>query len=264
MATQEIKQHIAYQTARDGTEMAVLTLMLPNGQQLVYRAKVDPNESKRVAGAIIGAELAYHPEVGFNFGKMLKGVTKGIGKLAKGIATSKVFKLAAAGLAIAAPLLGPIAPVALAASAGMGIASKLSSAGVAAARGAKNVARAFTSSAALDARRLTSTPEAAAALLAAANTKRLRAETIQDKGTGRGPTPARVSASSTRALAAPGCSTCTTSSTSASARAAPSTRSTDILAHARAGHVRSSDGSVVTTEQLLGAHRQGRIFWISL
>jgi hypothetical protein len=268
-SSKDIGQHIEYTTTPDGTVMATLTLTLPNGSKQQYTAKVDTDEIRRVEGAIIGAELSLAGygdivgcEVGFNFGKLIKGVTKGVGKLAKGIATSKVFKLAASGLALAAPILGPFAPAALAVSAGMGIASKLSSAGVAAARGAKNVAQAFANSAKLDASRLTKTPEAAAKLLNFANTKRMRASALQDKPK-PAPAPAR------RALPAPAPARAVASArVIAPARVAPATvvtqapPTTDVLTLARAGRVRSSDGAAVTADQLLSAHQSGRIYWV--
>jgi hypothetical protein len=262
----DVKQHIEYKTAPDGTVSAVLTVTLPNGTKQVYEAKVDTDEMRKVEGAIIGAELqiaGYGPEmVGFNFGKLIKGVTKGVGKLAKGIATSKVFKMAAAGLALAAPILGPFAPAVLAVSAGMGIASKLSSAGVAAARGAKNVAAAFTNAAQLDARRLGGTAENAAKLLNGANEKRLKAESIQTRSEAKPaprPAPARAAARPPARITQPAQPAQPAQPTQLAARP---TSTADILTHARLGRVRSSDGAPVSPDQLLSAHRDGRIYWV--
>jgi hypothetical protein len=285
----DVKQHIEYRTLPDGTVEAVLTVSFPNGTKQQFAAKVDTDEIRRVEGAIIGAELAiagYGPEVaalmevGFNFGKLIKGVTKGVGKIAKAVATSKVFKLAATGLALAAPVLGPFAPAALAVSAGMGIASKLSSAGLAAARGAKNVAAAFTNAAQLDARRLGGTAANAAKLLASANDKRLKAEAIQDRAPAPkpaarpvarpAPRPAPVRAAAPAPRPAP-VRAPAPAPARAPARALPqpqfqpqpsAPQSTDILAHARAGRVRSSDGSAVSPNELLNAHMTGRISWV--
>ena len=52
-------------------------------------------------------------------GSFLGGLWKGIKKVAKKVATSKVFKTATTALAAAAPALGPFAPAALAASTAM-------------------------------------------------------------------------------------------------------------------------------------------------
>jgi hypothetical protein len=135
-----------------------------------------------------------------------------------------------------------VAPFALGAAAKMGVASKLSKAGVAAAHGAHDVAKALTRSAHADATKLTRTPAGAAALLHAANKKRLGAEKVASQGEPKNP---RKPASS--------------SSPAAPQKAAQN----DLLAAAAAGRVRSNQQGAINTQQLLAAHQAGRIYWVS-
>jgi type IV secretory pathway TrbL component len=246
-ASTQTRQRLDFVDKPDGSVDAVLTISLPGGVQKRFTTNVHPSEAQAISGEIIGAEVLLRPQVGFSF----KGVFKSVGKLAKKVASSKVFALAASGLALAAPLLGPIAPAALGAAAGLGVAAKLAKAGVAAAHGAKAVADELTAAAASDAKRLTTTPAGAAALLAAANKKRLGAEKIANS--------ARENVAPKSAPARP--------SNAAPARCASATQfppmsEGDLLARARAGRVRSNDGAAVSTSQLLAAHQQGRIFWV--
>jgi hypothetical protein len=200
-----------------------------------------------------GAELLLNPTVGAS-------IFKKIGRLAKKVATSKVFALAAKGLALAAPLLGPIAPAALGAAAGLGVASKLAKAGVAAAHGAKSVADALTKAAHSDAVKLTKTPAGAAQLLAVANQKRLGAEKAANKGP---ETPAPRAAAVKRPAARAPSPAPARAPSPAPARASSPAPSSDVLALARAGRVRSNDGSSVSPSQLMAAHAQGRIYWVN-
>jgi len=241
------RQRVDYINRPDGAVEAVLTISLPGGVTKRFSTIVTREEVEGVEGDIVGAELALlGPDaVGFSFGKLLKGV----GKIAKSVATSKVFKLAATGLAMAAPLLGPIAPIALAASAGMGVASKLAGAASAAIKGATSVANALTASAASDAKRLTTTPEGAASLLAAANAKRLGAERIAAKVPTPKPKP-RPRAAPRPAAPRP-----------AAPQYAPRSEAA-LLASARAGRVKSNHATTVSDSQLLAAHRSGRVFWV--
>lgn len=266
-----VRQRLDFRDNADGSITTTLTISLPNGVVKRFEDVTWPHEVEAVAGEHIGGELAIlgpDGEIGISFFKRLGRVAKGVGKIAKDIASSKIMKIAAAGLALAAPLLGPIAPVALAASAGLGVAAKLAKAGVAAAQGATNVAKQITASAALDARRLTKTPEGAASLLQAANNKRLAASAIAAKpSTVRRPTP-RLAASNPRgttlarrpaaAVARP---TAAKASTSTKITYPPLSEA-DLLARARSGRVRSSRGENVTEPQLLAAYKTGRIYWV--
>jgi hypothetical protein len=104
---------------------AVLTVTLPDAHVFRFRASADP---KQLAVAL--NEL--HPQIGgFSLGKMWKGIKK----VAKKVATSKVFALATKALALIAPALGPLAPIALAAGASMKAASALTAARVLTAKG---------------------------------------------------------------------------------------------------------------------------------
>lgn len=262
-ASTEVRKRLDFVDKPDGSVDAVLTISLPGGVQKRFVENVHPSEAQAISGEIIGAEFLLNPEVGFSFKKVFKGV----GKLAKKVASSKVFALAAKGLAIAAPLLGPIAPAALGAAAGLGVAAKLAKAGVAAAHGAKSVAAELTAAAASDAKKLTKTPAGAAALLKAANTTRLSAEKVANTGRENvAPKPkpatkstAKSTAKSTPATPASKASSCKPCS---SASQFPAMSEGDLLARARAGRVRSNDGSPVSTSQLLAAHNAGRIYWV--
>jgi hypothetical protein len=257
-AAELTRQRIDYKDRPDGSVEAILTISLPGGVTKRYSSVVTKQELEAVAGDIVGAELAMlGPDaVGFSFGKFIKGV----GKIAKSVATSKVFKMAASGLALAAPLLGPIAPIALAASAGMGVASKLAGSAAAAIKGATSVADALAKSAASDARKLTTTPEGAASLLAAANAKRLGAERVAAKAPPPRAAPPpmphfpRMAAQKPKAAAA---------RPAAPPKPAYAPRSeAALLASARAGRVKSNVNTSVSDSQLLAAHRSGRVFWV--
>lgn len=305
--TAEVKQHIEYRNLPGGSVEAVLTVTLPNGAQQRYTAITHPDEASAIQGDMIGAELLELGYVSGSFfkslGKIVKKSVKTVGKAAKGIASSKVFALAAKGLAIASPVLGPFAGPALAASAGMVIAAKLAKAGVAAAAGAKNVAAALTKGAADAAAKLTKTPEGAASLLAAANKKRLGAEAI---AAGKKPTPAQPRRApapkpSARTLPAPKpkpavvkpapqlaaprpkavvrppqpmaaaqpaavvrpAAVRPVAPAAAAAPSYPPMSEYDLIARARAGRVRSNTADLVSDGELLAAHRSGRIFWVS-
>ena len=103
------RSRIDYHWLPDKRIEAVLTITLPDGNHFRFSAQADPHE-------IAAALAALHPEVG---GFSLGGLWKGIKKVAKSVATSKVFKMAGSALAMAAPALGPLAPMALGASAAM-------------------------------------------------------------------------------------------------------------------------------------------------
>lgn len=121
------RQRLDYHWLPDHRIEAVLTVTLPDGHSFRFTAQADPHEIASVLAAM-------HPEVGgFSLGKLWKGVKK----VAKSVATSKVFKVAGSALAMAAPALGPLAPAALAASAGMKASTALLAAKVHADKGNK-------------------------------------------------------------------------------------------------------------------------------
>lgn len=103
------------------------------------------------------------------FNKEFQKLHKKVDDVAKKVATSKVFKQAAAGLAVAAPFLGPVAPIALGAAGAMTIANKVMSARVAAEKGAKGVATALMAEATGQAKQLA--PKNFKELLTVANDK---------------------------------------------------------------------------------------------
>lgn len=290
------RQRIDLAELPDGSVEATLTATLPDGSEHRFVAVVDEDEVTELAQALIDADgppvVAGH-EVGRKFtradylkltpaqraevdaqfnklgwaGKMVLrklqgksgGFLSGIGKAFKSIASSKVFKIAAKGLAIIAPALGPLAPAALGAAGAMGVASHLASAGNAASAGLKVAAKALTGAAVNDAKRLTKTPQAAASLLKIANAKRKGAEAIAEgKPTPRSSPPARPTprpAPAPARAAAP---------KPAARPALPPPRSgADVIAAARAGRLRSNKGGAVSRSALLAAHNAGRVFWLS-
>ena len=247
--TEKTRQRIDFVPLPGGAVKAILTVTLPGGEIKRFEAVTSAHEAQGVEGVIVGAELELARSVGAF--RPLKAFKK-VGKLAAKVASSKVFKLAAAGLAAAAPVLGPLAPVALAAAGGMAVASKLTRASIAAAKGAKSIASALTQSAAADAVKLAGSADGARALLETANARRLGAEKVAEL------TPERSAPSSAPAGARP------RQRAAASSPAPSSTRGgQELLARARAGRVRSSSGAPVSVTELLEAHHAGRIYWVS-
>ena len=99
-----------YRWLPSGELEAILTLTLPAGNEMRFTAQCDPRPILAYVMANQQGEIS-----GFSLKKLWKGVKK----VAKGVVTSKVFKVASTALAFAAPVLGPLAPVALAGSAAM-------------------------------------------------------------------------------------------------------------------------------------------------
>src|SRR4029077_18221942 len=130
-------------------------------------------------------------------------------------------------------------------------------------------ANALTQSAANDAKRLTTTPQGAASLLAAANAKRLGAERIAAKSS---PKPAPKKAAPKPApkrpapkAAAPKAAAPKAAPAAPRALAAPAVimrSEADLLQRARQGRVRSNVNQAVSDSQLLAAHRSGRVYWV--
>lgn len=162
-----------------GGQRAVLTVTLPGGKQYTYTEDVHPDEAAKVEGLYDEVGALLDAQVGSIFGDIAKGlkkVAKGAVHVVRDIAHSKVFATAAKGLALIAPALGPLAPAALATSATMGIASKLTQARVAAKRGNKTLAAKITASAVKSAQSVA--PKNSATLLRLANTKSSRASAL--------------------------------------------------------------------------------------
>lgn len=109
------RQRIDYAWQKDGRIKAILTLTLAGGQTYRITAHGDPYEIAKVM-------QANNPEVGSLLGK----VWGGIKKVAKKVATSKVFKAASSVLTkVGAALPPPVGPAALAAGTAMSIGTKL-------------------------------------------------------------------------------------------------------------------------------------------
>jgi hypothetical protein len=246
------RQRIDYQTLPNGDVKAILTISLPGGITKRFESVTSAAETKEVSGALLR-------EVGCCAGSEVGiSIFKRIGRIAKSVASSKVFELAAKGLAIAGPLLGPIAPFALGAAATLGVAGKLAKAGVAAAHGATDLAASIAAEARRDASKLTSTPEGAERLLAVANSKRLGAEAIAD-----GSKPAKASPAKASPASSPPSSSSKPQTASDVRCAQMRGTTTDVLAAARAGRVRSNQAGPINAAQLLQAHNEGRVFWVS-
>ncbi len=109
------RQRIDYAWQKDGRIRAILTLTLAGGQTFRVTAHGDPYEIARII-------TANNPEVGGFLGDMWKGIKK----VAKKVATGKVFKAVSSVLSKVGPSLPPpIGPAALAAGTAMSISTKL-------------------------------------------------------------------------------------------------------------------------------------------
>ena len=201
------KQRIDYRELPGGGVRARLAVSLAGGKTYTFDETVTPEDVKTYEAQIAGAEIGYAlneigytgspDEIGFlggivkAIGKGIKAVGKGVASVAKGVAkvgkaivTSKVFQMAAKGLAVVAPVLGPLAPAALGAAGAMGVAGKLLGSKNAAKAGAMRTATALANSAVADAKKIA--PNAAPSLLRIATDKANRA--AQLAGTGAAPT----------------------------------------------------------------------------
>jgi hypothetical protein len=237
------KQRLDHFETADGIE-AVLTITLPNGKELVFRELASKQEAMRVEGnfdiadGIEGEEVeGLFGDIGKALGKVAKGVVKGV----KAVASSKVFKAAAKGLAVAAPMLGPLAPAALAASGAMATTSALVSARHAAGRGNKKAAAQFTALAVKTAKKIS--PKHAATLLKVAADKSRSADAIA----------AQPPKSTAKSKAKP--------KAKAKAKAKPKAKPARKPAPAPAPRqLPSSTSSPLTGAALLAAARKGRVY----
>lgn len=133
------RTRIDYRWTKDGRVRAILTVTFGAGTSFRFVADSDP----RVIMAVIREQ---NPEVGGFLGNVFKGIKK----IAKKVASSKVFKLAATALAAAAPIMGPLAPALAGAALAMKVSTKLLAAKTHAARGNKEAAAKLVASAAED------------------------------------------------------------------------------------------------------------------
>lgn len=148
------RQRLDFRKGPNGEEVAVLTVTL--GDKSVHRFEDSATDTevnafarglanaemkqKEIAGEIAGLS---DDEIAGMFGKIFKAVKK-VGKVARKIATSKVFRKASQGLVAISPALGPFGPAAAAVGGGMMVASKLADASIAAESGAKGISRALS------------------------------------------------------------------------------------------------------------------------
>jgi hypothetical protein len=167
-------------------------------------------------------------------------IAKGLLPTAKKVLNSDLMQHAAAELAKEAG--GAISPVlktsALTAASVLGVGGQLAKAQQYADAGKTDLARILAKQAALNAQRVTSSPESAAKLLRLANEKRLAAEALA-----HGTSPAAAKRQRMKPKAAP-------------------KQGPDVLEAARAGGVRSNKGGAVSESELVRAARAGRVFWV--
>lgn len=242
--TKLTRQRVDYRTLPNGHVQATLTVTLPGGLVRRFTTTVDPNQP--VAGDEVGSLFG-------SIGRFIKhplksagNIVKKVGKVAKAVATNKVFLLAASGLATAIPGAGPIVgPALLVASKTLGVAAKLGHARIAAKHGAHDLAKALTKEAIGDAHAISKNPADAARLLAVADQKSKNVERV----TGMDTLPN-----------APPVTGPIFSQQQPSARASSGA---DLLAAARAGRIRSNRPGTISEADLLNAHAQGRVFWVS-
>lgn len=156
---------IAYRWTKDGRVQCHLTMTFAGNTTIRFSADADPR-------TIVALMREQHPNVA---GFSLKKLAKGIGKIAKKVASTKVFDLAKKALGAIAPLAGPLAPALLGASAAMSATTKLLAAHKHAANGNKDAAKKLVESAAEDAKK---NPESQGGQPAALNAANAHAQKI--------------------------------------------------------------------------------------
>lgn len=239
------RQRVDFEPLPNNGWRAIATVTLPGGHVERFTADLYESELSQVAG--IGMLFDDDLEVGSIFGDIAKGIgkaAKGVAHVVKEVVGSKVLQVAAKGLAVVAPALGPLAPAALATAATLGVAGKLAKAGIASKHGAKSVAKVLTEGAVKDAHKLTKTASGAAALLKAANKKRLGLEQIAAKNKSKSKLAKKAKPAKSKGVAAPA-------------------QHATLIAAARAGRVRSNQGGQVSSAELMRAHKSGRVYWVS-
>ncbi len=243
------RQRIDYHVGPDGEQVAILSLTLQDGSEHRFSASVNQEEIDELAATYAAEEQKQMRIEGHHTEEEIAGwlsfvgdAVKAVGNIAKKVVTSKVFKAAAKGVALVAPVLGPLAPAALALSGGMAVASKLGNAAIAAEAGAKRVAKTLARGAVKEARKRAKTAKGRKALLAMGNRKRksgfLLASRIPGVSLRRRPrgTARRI----TRRKRPP-----------------------SVFAAAKSGRLKSLKMGNVTGKQLKRAMKSGRVFWIA-
>jgi hypothetical protein len=230
----ELQKRLEFRHEPGGTVRALLHVTMPDGAVRTFEATAHPDE---VSGLFSGIWHA------------VKSVAHGVAHVASSVvhvvrkvATSKVFKIAAIALAAAAtPILGPgPAALVIAASSGLGVASKLVHAGLLHHAGHSAQATNMALEAHRDAMRIAQGNAAhAREILTAANRTRLAATHLAEHP------PLHVLPKHERLP-----------------ERRRATVAHDPVAVARAGRMLSSSGAPVTPEQLRAAHASGRVFWV--
>lgn len=293
------RQRLDFSTGPDGEEVATLTVTLSDGSIHVFTASATDEELQELAPVFAKAEarglavegMISDDEIAGIFGDIAKGIGKGLKGIAKGarkLAGSKVFRTAAAGLAMAAPALGPFAPIAMGASAAMGVAGKLSSAAIAAEAGAKRAARALGRGAKRYARKKTRSSRSARSLLGDANRKRKNAAKLAGKKKRKKKksttkwgklaaaakrakkkkkkgkwAKAKKGSKPKRKKKKKGLSSKQKAARRAVKRSAKRAAGPNLLAASSAGALRSSEGGNVSLATLADANKRGRVFWVA-
>lgn len=153
------RTNIAYRWRKDGRVECHLTLTFPGNTTFRFSADADPR-------TIVALMREQHPHVA---GFSLKKLAKGIGKVAKKVASVKVFKVAADALKKIAPIAGTLMPALGAASVALSATTKLLAAKKHAAAGNKEAAKQLVDSAAADAKQAPAEKGGQPAALNAAN-----------------------------------------------------------------------------------------------
>lgn len=280
------RQRIDYSIGPKGETIAILTLTLSDGSTHRYSASAGDDDVRQLAAAFAASEVRAGKRIGETytdeqieglFGDVWNGVKK-IGNVAAKVATSKVFKYAATGLASIAPALGPLAPIALGVAGGMAGASALGHAALAAQAGAKKTAKTLTRFAryTIKATSKSKSPRTQKTLLRIANRKRkaaLRfASRFGKKKTTRRRRRSRRKPTRSRSAAARAATRRRKAKIRAAKRRAPTRRTptrrttarrADPVTAARAGKLRSNKGGNVTASSLARAARAGRVYWVT-
>lgn len=240
------RQRLDFSIGPDGETIAVLTVSLSDGSVHRFSASTNQEEEDALAATLATGERQLmriegcpEDEIAGMFDFVGKAF-KAIGGVAKDIVTSKVFKSAAKGLAAIAPVLGPLAPVALGVSGAMATTSSLVSAATAAKGGAKRSSKRLTQRAMADVAKRVTSKKARKAMLRVGNRKRKSAAKIAAKVSRR---------ERQRRAGRP-------------TKARPLGKVPSVFAAARAGRLRSHKKGSVTGKQLRKAMKAGRVYWL--
>lgn len=255
MATMEdlSRQRLDFEEGPNGETVAILTITLGDGTVHRYRESTDQEELDQLGAAFATAEARQmkieglsDDEIAGFFGSIAKGF-KSVVNVAKKVASSKVFKAAGRGLAMAAPALGPFAPAAMAVSGGMEMAGRLARSAVAAEAGAKRVARKLARVAKKKNRRKVRKSKSAKKLARYGNKKRksafariARLAKAMKKKKKRSKKKRGKKRSKARRVKRP-----------------------NIVTAAKKGKLRSNKKGNVSVTQLKSAAKKGRVYWLA-